>query len=132
MNRARKKYTIVSLAAICVITAITVVALNMLGKVALSVPTIVLGVYFCLLNAASIYARSSFKNNRDKSIMTYYLIDKAARFVMSLMVIGVLIYAYKGNNLVLGMISFSYYIIAMALEISFFVAVEKNKTLENA
>ena len=55
-----------------------------------------------------------------------------ARFVASIMLIGILVYLNKDHGLLLGIVSFAYYIFAMALELLYFFAVERKSEIQNA
>lgn len=128
----QKKYTIISLCTITAITAAAAIAFYAMGKAALIVPLIVLGVFFCAANSCSLYIRGMFGVSSSSSITSFYLIDKAARFLASIILICVLIYLYKANGLIIGVTAFIYYIIAMALELSYFFAIERKKGIQNA
>ena len=95
-------------------------------------PTIILGIFFCVANTVSIYARGMFASSRSNFITSFYLIDKVVRFVASIMLIGILVYLNKDHGLLLGIVSFAYYIFAMALELLYFFAVERKSEIQNA
>lgn len=114
------------------ITTVVAVAFYAMDKAALIVPVAVLGVFFCAANSCSLYIRGMFGASASGSITSFYLIDKAARFLSSIILICVLIYLYKSNGLIIGVTAFIYYIIAMALELSYFFAIERKKEIQNA
>ncbi len=108
------------------------VVMVLLEKNALIIPVIVLGIFFSVVNACSLHVRDLFQPSKSNTITTFYLIDKIVRFLASIMLFGILIYLYKDHGLVLGITSFTYYIIAMALELSYFFAIERKKRIQNA
>ncbi len=126
MSEICKKYALVSSFGIVCLTAIITIALLFMGKGAIVLPVCVLGIFFCIVNIMSLYVRGLFPTS-SKTVTSFYLADKVVRFVVSIMLIGILVYLYKDNGLYLGIISFLYYIIAMALELSCFFAVERKK-----
>ena len=127
----RNRYALVSSCGIICFTVLLSVALHYLGKELLMLPIWVLGVFFCVANIISLYLRDLFAT-ASKAVTSFYLIDKVVRFVASVMLIGVLVYLYRKDGLCLGITSFVYYIIAMALELSYFFAVERKGEKKNA
>ncbi len=128
----RGRYTFRSTCVLSVITVCLAIAMHLWEKNAMIVPVVVLGIFFCAANVCSLYVRDMFQPSKSNTITTFYLIDKTVRFLASIMLFGILIYVYKDNGLVLGITSFTYYIIAMALELSYFFAIERKKGIQNA
>ncbi len=128
----RGQYTFRSTCVLSVITVCLAIAMHLWEKNAMIVPIVVLGIFFCAANTCSLYVRDMFQPSKSNTITTFYLIDKTVRFLASIMLFGVLIYIYKDNGLILGITSFTYYIIAMALELSYFFAIERKNRIQNA
>lgn len=127
----RKRYALTSTCGIICFTVVLSVAFHYMGKGLLLLPVWVLGVFFCVANVISLYVRDLFATSSN-SVTSFYLIDKVVRFVASIMLIGVLVYLYRKDGLCLGIISFVYYITAMAFELSYFFAVERKSEKKNA
>lgn len=132
MTRKGKTYVAISAATLIGITAAAGIVLHIMGRDAAATPAIVLGVFFCMANICSIALRDFFSQSSPCSITTFYLADKTARLLMSILLIGVLIYTNKANALIVGVMSFVYYIIAMALELSYFFETERKNKIQHA
>ena len=131
MSDKRKKYVLTSSCGIVCFTILLSVAYHFMGKGLLVLPVWVLGIFFCVVNIISLYVRDLFAAS-SKYVTSFYLIDKVVRFVASIMLIGILVYLYRKEGLCLGITSFVYYIMAMALELSYFFAVERKSEKKNA
>lgn len=127
----RKRYALTSSCGIVCFTIFLSVAFHCIGKGILAIPVWVLGIFFCVINIISLYVRGLFTTSSN-SVTSFYLIDKVARFLASIMLIGVLVYLYRKDGLCLGITSFVYYILAMAFELSYFFAVERKTEKKNA
>ena len=127
-----KKYMLTNLCCLMGGTVILSMIFHYVGNDFMVLPTIILGIFFCVANTVSIYARGMFASSRSNFITSFYLIDKVARFVASIMLIGILVYLNKDHGLLLGIVSFAYYIFAMALELLYFFAVERKSEIQNA
>ena len=127
----RKRYALTSSCGIVCFTILLSVAYNYMGKDLLVLPVWVLGFFFCVVNIVSLYMRDLFSTSSN-SVTSFYLIDKVIRFVLSILLIGVLVYLYRKDGLCLGITSFVYYIMAMAFELSYFFAVERKSEKKNA
>lgn len=131
MMGKRKRYALTSSCGIVCFTILLSVAYNYMGKDLLVLPVWVLGFFFCVVNIVSLYMRDLFSTSSN-SVTSFYLIDKVIRFVLSILLIGVLVYLYRKDGLCLGITSFVYYIMAMAFELSYFFAVERKSEKKNA
>ena len=131
MSDKRKKYVLTSSCGIVCFTILLSVAYHCMDKGLLVLPVWVLGIFFCVVNIISLYVRDLFATS-SKYVTSFYLIDKVVRFVASIMLIGILVYLYRKEGLCLGITSFVYYIMAMALELSYFFAVERKSEKKNA
>jgi hypothetical protein len=131
MPSKRVKYTIASIASIAAMTLIASVVSIRCGRGETTVPLVILGSFFCAANAGSMFVRDLFQNTKSNSITSFYLIDKAVRFLASLMLITTLIYIYKENALIIGISSFLFYIMAMVLEVAYFFDLERKKRIQN-
>ena len=131
MSRHRR-YTLINIGGIALVTICMAGTMHLMDYSTMTVPVVILGIFFCVANTCSIYVRSLFRPSRSNTITSFYLIDKTVRFLASIMLFGVLIYIYRNNGLVLGLVSFTYYITAMALELSYFFAIERKKRIQNA
>ena len=127
-----KKYMLTNLCGLMGGTVILSMIFHYVGNDFMVLPTIILGIFFCIANTVSIYVRGMFASSRSNFITSFYLIDKVARFVASIMLIGILVYLNKNHGLLLGIVSFAYYIFAMALELLYFFAVERKSEIQNA
>lgn len=99
-------------------------------------PFIILGLFFAMMNVASMTVRTLLAGMNGRTLTTFYLADKTFRFVLSLVVIGVAIYLSKAARLEVSLFSFVLYLVALAFEVGYFVTMEKvertQKRLENA
>ncbi len=127
-----KKYMLTNLCGLLGGTVILSMIFHYVGNDFMVLPTIILGIFFCVANTVSIYARGMFASSHSNFITSFYLIDKVVRFVASIMLIGILVYLNKDHGLLLGIVSFAYYIFAMALELLYFFAVERKSEIQNA
>ena len=127
-----KKYMLTNLCGLMGCTVILSMIFHYVGNDFMVLPTIILGIFFCVANTVSIYARGMFASSRSNFITSFYLIDKVARFVASIMLIGILVYLNKDHGFLLGLVSLAYYICAMALELLYFFAVERKSEIQNA
>lgn len=127
-----KKYMLTNLCGLMGCTVILSMIFHYVGNDFMVLPTIILGIFFCVANTVSIYARGMFASSHSNFITSFYLIDKVARFVASIMLIGILVYLNKNHGLLLGIVSFAYYIFVMALELLYFFAVERKSEIQNA
>lgn len=127
-----KKYMLTNLCGLMGGTVILSMIFRYVGNDFMVLPTIIFGIFFCVANTVSIYARGMFASSHSNFITSFYLIDKVVRFVASIMLIGILVYLNKDHGLLLGIVSFAYYIFAMALELLYFFAVERKSEIQNA
>ena len=114
-----KKYMLTNLCGLLGGTVILSMIFHYVGNDFMVLPTIILGIFFCVANTVSIYARGMFVSSRSNFITSFYLIDKV-------------VYLNKDHGLLLGIVSFAYYIFAMALELLYFFAVERKSEIQNA
>ena len=84
-----KKYMLTNLCGLLGGTVILSMIFHYVGNDFMVLPTIILGIFFCVANTVSIYARGMFASSHSNFITSFYLIDKVARFVASIMLIGI-------------------------------------------
>ncbi len=86
--------------------------------------------FYSFLNAISIKMQNIIAAYNSVLLTRFYLLDKVIRFISTIILISVLLYI--GQNVKTIIFSFVCYIIAMSIEILYFIEVDKKKKLENA
>lgn len=86
--------------------------------------------FYSFLNAISIKMQNIIAAYNSILLTRFYLLDKVIRFISTIILISVLLYI--GQNVKTIIFSFVCYIIAMSIEILYFIEVDKKKKLENA
>lgn len=86
--------------------------------------------FYSFLNAISIKMQNIIAAYNSVLLTRFYLLDKVIRFISTIIFISVLLYI--GQNVKTIIFSFVCYIIAMSIEILYFIEVDKKKKLENA
>ena len=86
--------------------------------------------FYSFLNAISIKMHNIIAAYNSVLLTRFYLLDKVIRFISTIILISVLLYI--GQNVKTIIFSFVCYIIAMSIEILYFIEVDKKKKLENA
>lgn len=86
--------------------------------------------FYSFLNAISIKMQNIIAAYNSILLTRFYLLDKVIRFISTIILISVLLYI--GQNVKTIIFSFVCYIIAMPIEILYFIEVDKKKKLENA
>ena len=86
--------------------------------------------FYSFLNAISIKMQNTIAAYNSILLTRFYLLDKVIRFISTIILISVLLYI--GQNVKTIIFSFVCYIIAMSIEILYFIEVDKKKKLENA
>lgn len=124
MHRALQYILINSFVILLVMTGIYCIVDYLLLEKVDALPLALICVFFILINSFSILARVNLTNN-SRSLTIFYLVDKVCRFFVSIFLIGLLIYVYKSQRLMIGIISFIVYIVAMVVEVMFFFSLEK-------
>lgn len=86
--------------------------------------------FYSFLNAISIKMQNIIATYNSVLLTRFYLLDKVIRFISTIIFISVLLYI--GQNVKTIIFSFVCYIIAMSIEILYFIKVDKKKKLEHA
>ena len=89
-----------------------------------------LTVFYTALNAFSLNFHGIISKQKNAYLTQFYLIDKAIRFILSIILISILLYLNKSLGIAISV--FAYYVAAMVVEITYFVTVDKKIKIRNA
>ena len=89
-----------------------------------------LTVFYTALNAFSLNFHGIISKQKNAYLTQFYLIDKAIRFILSIILISILLYLNKSLGIAIS--AFAYYVAAMVVEITYFVTVDKKIKIRNA
>lgn len=89
-----------------------------------------LTVFYTALNAFSLNFHGITSKQKNAYLTQFYLIDKAIRFILSIILISILLYLNKSLGIAIS--AFAYYVAAMVVEITYFVTVDKKIKIRNA
>lgn len=89
-----------------------------------------LTVFYTALNAFSLNFHGIISKQKNAYLTQFYLIDKTIRFILSIILISILLYLNKSLGIAIS--AFAYYVAAMAVEITYFVTVDKKIKIRNA